>query len=126
MICCTKCGKAFVYAAVVEIDDTYENLIRTDYARGGYTSVTDEDIRNDASLMEEMLEPFNVGEIIVYFDGEYFKLGAQLIEFEGLFARHKLERLPHAVALDHPEYLREHLGGSAYWFERERPDRNQD
>lgn len=126
MICCTKCGKAFVFGKVVEADATYESLIRADYAQRGYSSVTDEEIQNDARMMEEMLAPFAVGETVIYLDGCYFSLGEAPIEFEGLYASHKLDRLPHAVAIEQPNYLRQILGDTAYWFERERPDRQQD
>jgi len=126
MICCTKCGKAFVYGRIVETDATYEALIRADYARRGYATVTDEEIHNDACMMEEMLAPFEVGETIAYLDGCYFRLEETPIEFEGLFASHKFDRLPHASALERADHLREVLGAKSYWFERERPDRLQE
>jgi hypothetical protein len=126
MICCTDCGKAFVYGKVVNADDTYDTLIRMNYVRRGYTNVTDEELQNDARMMEEMLTPFEVGDIVVYFDGCYFSVGEEPIEFEGLYASHKLDRLPHAIALKRPEYLREVLGDVNYWLSRERPERLQD
>lgn len=115
-----------MYGKVVEVDDTYDALIRKNYARRGYTNVTDEEFQNDARLMEEMLAPFEVGDTIVYFDGYYFSIDEKPIEFDGMYASHKFDSLPHAIALQRPEYLREILGDVDYWRSRERPERLQD
>jgi len=124
MICCTECGKAFVYAKIVEVDATYKDLISADYRRRGYKTVSNENIAQDADAMERALTPFRVGEVIVYFDGSYFSLeGDGPVEFEGWYASHKLDQLPHVVACNDPAHLRGLLGETSYWLERELPDR---
>ena len=104
MIPCGKCGKSFTYGNIVETDDTYEALIRDEFVRRG-SNLTQEEVQRYARLMEEMLSPFDVGDTVVYLDGCYFSLDEAPIEFEGLYASHKLERLPRAIALDRPAHL---------------------
>ena len=70
------------------------------------------------------MEDFDVGDVVVYLDGNYFRLDSTDIDLEGLYSLHKFERLPHAQTLDEPGYLRRLLGEPNYWRERERPDRH--
>ena len=65
---------------------------------------------------------FAVGDVVVYLDGVYLPLEATNFAFDGWFAQHDFDRLPHAVALTQPEALRSTLGDQAYWLERELVD----
>lgn len=122
LISCSKCGKAFTYAVVKETDVPLVEIGRRDAQRRGLT-VTDQECEEWAAGMAEAFGPFEVGDIVVYLDGEYWLLGTRNISFEGYFATHDLVELPHATALREPNALRALLGEKAYWFERERPDR---
>ena len=124
LICCGDCGKAFTYGRVVEADTDYASFIRSDFSRRGYTTIDDEDVRLCVIAMEQVMAPFAVGQVVVFLDGWYHALDAGPIRFEGDYAVHDLERLPHRVALDQPDYLIDHLGDVAYWTDRERPDRD--
>ena len=123
LISCSKCAKAFTYAVVKETDVPLEELGRRDAERRGLTSVTDQECEAWAARMAEAFEPFEVGDIVVYLDGEYWPLGTRNVRFEGYYATHDLVELPHAKALRDPNALRAILGAKSYWFERERPDR---
>ena len=65
---------------------------------------------------------FAVGSIVVYLDGAYFEVDAVPGVFEGFFAVHELQRLPHFVALKDPTALRATLGAQSYWLERAAPE----
>lgn len=123
LICCAECGRAFVYGRIVETNDTYESLVAADYKRRGFKTITDDDIKNDAAMLAELLEPFDVGETVVYLDGLFFRLHERDLAFTGIFSKHDFGELPHAVAVREPTYLRSVLGNRTYWFDRERPDR---
>lgn len=126
MISCIDCRRGFIFARIVEVDSTYEAVLTTDARNRGLKAVTAAAIRDYAAWMSEALAPFPIGATIVYLDGDYFQADATNIQFEGLYARHDLDRLPHAISLEQPNYLREVLGDPSYWRERERPDRNID
>jgi hypothetical protein len=124
MISCIVCRKGFIFARIVEIESTYEEVLATDTRNRGLKNVTAAAIADCASWMRDTLAPFPVGETIVYLDGGYFEVDARNIEFEGIYARHTLDRLPHTISLEKPDYLRHVLGDPNYWYERERPNRN--
>jgi len=126
LICCTECGKAFTYGKVVEVDATYEGLIRADYERRGFDDITDDEIQDEARMMADILAGFAIGETIIYLDGCYLPLAQAPIAFDGVFASHSFDRLPHADALQAPERLSAALGVKSYWLAREKPDRDVD
>ena len=123
MISCSKCTKSFVYAEVRETDIPLIELGRREVAARGLKTVTEDDIRQWAESMAEELEPFAVGDIVVYLDGTYWRVDATDVEFDGYYASHSFDRLPHAEALEDPAVLRAVLGDKQYWLDRERPDR---
>jgi hypothetical protein len=124
LISCAVCRRAFAYGRVVEIEQTTQQFIADDYARRGFKSVTADEIKQDAAFTEDMLAPFGVGEIVVYLDGLFVALHERDVSFTGIFAKHRLDTLPHAAALQTPATLRETLGDKRYWLDRERPDRD--
>ena len=44
-----------------------------------------------AQMMEEEFEAYEDGQVVVYLDGEYIPIDAEVIEFDGMFAAHKLD-----------------------------------
>lgn len=123
MISCSKCTKSFIFAEVRETEVSMVELGRREVEARGLTSVSNQEIAEWAAAMEETLSSFEVGDIVVYLDGSYWTVDAKDIAFEGYFANHKLDQLPHVQALSDPQYLRSVLGVQAYWRERELPDR---
>jgi len=126
MIPCSRCGKSFVFAEVRETDVPLIELGRREAeARNLLDFVSDKEIAEWAEGMAEALDCFEVGDIVVYLDGSYWRVDATDIVFDGYYASHNLARLPHAEALSDPAYLNRTLGDPRYWLERERPDRDQ-
>ncbi|MES3085052.1 hypothetical protein [Sphingomonas faeni] len=125
LIPCTYCRKSFTYARVVEIDLSYVEIVTADRARGGYDTAIDV-VQSQADWLADVMQDFELGDIVVYFDGCYLKLGDDDIDLVGLFANHSLARLPHHEALSAPAALVATLGDVQYWLTRERPDREID
>jgi hypothetical protein len=123
MIGCSKCSKSFIFAEVRETDIPLLELGRREAATRGFKTVTDEDIAEWAEGMAKMLADFEVGDIVVYLDGHYWPVDSSDVQFDGYYASHKLDRLPHSEALDDPPRLRQILGDKQYWCDRERSDR---
>jgi hypothetical protein len=123
LICCQECGKAFTYARVVQTDLSYDQIVRRDFSRRGY-DLTEAQISDIANWLADAMAPFELNEIVVYFDGAYFAVNQRDINFTGFFAEHQMDQLPHALALHDPAILLEKLANKSYWFDRERPDRN--
>lgn len=123
MIACSKCSKSFIFAEVRETELSLLELGRREVEARGLENVTDEEIVEWADGMIESLSHFEVGDIVVYLDGAYWTVDSENVEFDGYYASHKFERLPHAIALSDPEHLDEFLGNQDYWLTRELPDR---
>jgi hypothetical protein len=126
LISCIECRKAFTFAKIVDVDSTYEEILTKDAKTRGLKTVTPEDIAHYAATMRDLLAPLELGATIVYLDGRYFQIDETDIEFEGFHARHKLDRLPHALTREDPDYLLRTLGDMQYWSDRERPNRHDD
>lgn len=123
MISCSQCRKSFIFAEVRETDIPLIELGRREVAARGYSGITEQEIAEWAEGMAEAFAPFEVGDILVYLDGEYWHRDSTDIAFDGIYASHRLPRLPHAEALADPPFLDRMLGNADYWFERELPDR---
>ncbi|MFK7820241.1 MAG: hypothetical protein AB8G99_16080 [Planctomycetaceae bacterium] len=121
---CSKCSKAFTFAEVRETDLSLEQIAKREAStRGIQDSIGDDDIADWVLNMSQIVGEFEVGDQVVYIDGEYLKSDAESVEFDGYFAAHKFEKLPHAEALaTNPDLLDEILGQPSYWFDRELPD----
>lgn len=124
LLSCSRCTKSFTYAVVRHTDIPLIELARREAAAIGLRSRTERDHEEWATVMAEMLEPFQIGDIVVYLDGRYFPLHAKNIRFDGIFATHDLDALPHAAALHDASALAEVLGRKAYWLTRERRSQN--
>jgi hypothetical protein len=125
LMSCTYCRKSFTYAQVVEIDLTYVEIVTADRKRGGYDTAT-EVVKSQADWLADVMQDFETGDLVVYFDGFFLKLDAADLELEGLFANHSLARLHHHDALIAPAALIATLGNVGYWLDRERLDRGSD
>jgi hypothetical protein len=122
LICCCNCLSAFTFAEVREADISLVELARREMKSRGLP-VGEDEIAEWAQAMSELLDCFEIGDLVVYLDGSYWKADSTNIEFTGDFATHKLDRLPHFEALTDPPHLEAVLGNKDYWLARERPDR---
>jgi hypothetical protein len=118
LIGCTQCRRSFSYARVAEVETDYETFIQNDRRRSEYPDFDRSELKNYALWLEDTLADIPVGTTVVYLDGMYFDLNSEPGLFEGLYAVHELQRLPHFVALTNPAYLRATLGERSYWLDR--------
>jgi hypothetical protein len=122
LITCTQCRRAFTYASVVDVETDYETYVQEDRRRGGHDDFDAAELRACAAGLQEALADVPVGTTVVYLDGLYFGVDEAPGAFDGLFAAHDLQRLPHFAALTEPAQLRATLGDPSYWLERELPE----
>ena len=92
-------------------------------ARNLTDRVTEDEMKDWAEAMTSDFNNFEINQKVIYLDGSYFPVDTKNIDFEGYFAHHTLETLPHAEALIEPSKLIEILSDKNYWLERELPDR---
>lgn len=124
LITCIQCRKAFTFARVVDVDRTYGDIAREDFAARGDTTIEEEDVEHAAQWMADAMADLVVGDIVVYLDGSYLPLDTENFAYDGWFAQHDFDRLPHAVALEQPTALRDTLGEKQYWIDRELEDQD--
>ncbi len=124
MISCATCRKAFIFARVVEIDQSYEDFVRTDLLGRGLLEVDETEVREGAAWLVETFADFAVGDTVIYLDGCYIRADQRPIAFEGLYAKHDHPEAPQTLALRQGRPLIELLGSPQWWFDRERPDRD--
>jgi hypothetical protein len=123
LITCTRCGKAFTFAEVRETDLSLMEIGRLDVDARNLENISDDEIAEWAEGMAELLDHFDVGDIVVYLDGYYWTVDSTSVAFDGYHARHNLDRLPHAEAIQDSSLLMSVLGNQQYWMDRELPDR---
>lgn len=126
LIACSQCRKSFTFAEVREIEIPLPELGRREAEARGLRDITDEQVADWAEGMADTLSYFEIGDVVVYLDGLYWRVDETDIAFKGFYAAHNLERLPHAEALDDPVHLDRMLGDKSYWLDRELPDRDPD
>jgi hypothetical protein len=124
LICCLECGLAFTFAEVRATDIPLIEFGRREIAARRLEHISEQDLADWVDWMAEVLDRFEVGDIVVYLDGHYWKYDSTDIVFGGFYAAHSLKRLPHAEALDDPGHLNRVLGDKGYWLQRERSDRD--
>jgi hypothetical protein len=65
--------------------------------------------------MQRLLADVEPGRVYACMDGRVFERGARKIEFDGLYASHQFDRLPHVEALTKPSVEEEILASTEYW-----------
>lgn len=125
LISCMKCRKAFTFARVVDVDRSYADIVREDFASRG-SDVDEDEVRHGAEWMADAFADLTVGDTVVYLDGSYLLVGTTNFAYDGWHAQHDFDRLPHATALEQPDALRSTLGVRQYWDERELVDDDPD
>ena len=118
LLSCVKCRKAFTFGRVIDVDRTYADIAREDLSARG-SEPSDEDIADAADWLAEAYADLAIGDIVVYLDGAYLKLDTTDFAYDGWFAQHDFDRLPHSLAITDPLALRDTLGSQQYWRDRE-------
>ena len=115
---CIACRKAFTFAVGVELEATWEDLAREDWKAWGMTRISKKNIDSWIADMKALTGDVKVGELYACIDGKVFKKDARKIEFDGIYASHKFDRLPQALAIRDGAIIDEQLGSTQYWIGR--------
>jgi predicted RNA-binding Zn-ribbon protein involved in translation (DUF1610 family) len=121
LISCMKCRKAFTFARVIDVDRSYSDIVSEDFAARGEIASPD-DIEHCTHWMADAFADLVVGDLVIYLDGSYLRADTTNFAYDGWFAQHDFDRLPHAIAMEQAGALRDTLGEQAYWIERELVD----
>ena len=68
--------------------------------------------------MKILVKEVEVGKEYAYIDGWVFPTDQRGLRFDGWHARHELEQMPQAAALEDRTYLEQTLGSEEYWHAR--------
>jgi len=112
---CLTCRKAFTFAVGVELEATWEELAELDWKAWGIERVSKQKIASWVKDMKAMLADVKPGGTYVYVDGRVFEKSARRVEFDGLYASHNFDRLPHVAALTQRSIEEEVLASTDYW-----------
>ena len=115
---CMTCRKAFTFAVGVELEATWEDLSREDWKAWGLTRISTKNIKSWIADMKALLGDVKVGETYACIDGKVFPKDSRKIEFDGIYASHKFDRLPHVLALRDNKIVDQVLTNTEYWFTR--------
>lgn len=122
---CHRCGKGFTFGKAVRSDMKLRDFVLKDFRQRDVPQelLQDKDfIDGCVESIAEMFEQVEVGKEYVYFDGILIPTDFDgPIEFEGLFAAHELQTLPHLELRDDPDAAKHILGDPRYWTDRELP-----
>ena len=112
---CMTCGKAFTFAEGVEIEAAWDELAREDLGNRWADAPSDEDVAAWVAAMKEILADVKAGGRYVILDGAVIPVDAMNVEFDGWYAHHDLESLPHVDALSDRSIVEKQLGNREYW-----------
>jgi hypothetical protein len=115
---CIVCRKAFTFAEGVELDAKWEDLATTDWKGWGMQRVSKKNIDSWVKDMKKMLADVKPGGIYVCLDGRILEKDAVNVQFDGIYASHKFDRLPHVEALTRRAVEEEVLANTDYWRSR--------
>lgn len=115
---CITCRKGFTFAVGVELETTWEDLAKEDWTGWGIKRVSKKHIADWIATMKPMLAEVKPGKKYVCLDGRVIERTAKNVEFEGIYAAHKLEKLPHVEALKDRSIEEKVLANPEYWRSR--------
>jgi len=84
LIACSQCRKSFTFAEVRETDIPLLELGRREAEARGLKDITDEEVADWAEGMADRLSHFEIGDIVVYLDGLYWRIDETDIAFNAL------------------------------------------
>ena len=112
---CIGCRKAFSFAVGVELDMTWEELARADLAGLGLPEISESDVEEWVDDMQGWLADVVPGREYACLDGVLWERDARDVEFEGIYASHRFDRLPHLDVLAGKSAVGDVLGSVEYW-----------
>jgi hypothetical protein len=112
---CISCRQAFTFAVGVELETTWEELAIADWKGWGLQRVSKKNITNWVADMKQLLADVKPGRVYVCLDGRLFEKDAHNVEFDGIYASHKFDRLPHVEALQDRSVEDKVLASIDYW-----------
>jgi len=116
---CVTCRKAFAFARAEMLDGSLEDLAREDFPRKCGRVPSAADLTEYVEFLAGMVEGLEAGDRVVVLDGVVIRADHEgPVEFDGIYARHELEWLPHPRAPIDPEVETEILGNVEYWTSR--------
>ena len=117
---CISCRKAFAFAEAVEIQTTWEELAVADWKGWGLQRISKKNIGGWASDMKRLLKGIEPGRVYAYLDGHLFEREARKVKFDGNYASHKFDRLPHVEELRNRAVEQDVLASVEYWRSHKR------
>ena len=118
---CVKCRKAFTFAKVTESTRSYEEIAQEDFLNQFQENLPldNESVLEQANWMKTELADIPMGTECVILDGSIIPISKTDIEFDGWFAHHKFETVPHVSAQNDKTVLSNLLSDIEYWTARE-------
>ena len=112
---CISCRKAFTFAEAVELETRWEELAIADWKGWGLQRVSKKNIAGWVTDMKRLVAHVKPGRVYAYLDGRLFEREARNVKFDGIYASHKFDRLPHVQALRNRAVEEEVLASVDYW-----------
>jgi len=113
---CIKCRKAFTFTRGLWVNETWEATARCDLTNQSGSEPSQKEIKEWVESMKRLLGQVEVGQKYVCLDGRIIPTNAPGVHFDGWFARHDFDFIPHVAALRDPKVEDDYLGNPAYWF----------
>lgn len=104
-----------MFADGVKLDATWEDLAREDIRNSWKEEPADDVVADWVEEMQHILHDIQPGERYVILDGAVIPADATGAEFEGWYARHDLDSLPHIDALTDDTVIPQRLANMDYW-----------
>ena len=112
---CVTCRKAFAFAEGVEVDSTWEEIARQDL--GGWSeNPSSQDIKDWVEVMRELLADVEPHRQYVYLDGQIIPADVTKFVFDGWYAHHEFNSLPHVAAMNDKTLVEKLLANPDYWI----------
>ena len=112
---CISCRKAFACAVGVEIEASWEELAQKDWSAWGVGPASTRRVNSWVKDMQNLLKDVQLGEIYVCLDGRLFPQNAKNVKFDGIYASHSFQKLPHVEALKKKSVMDDILASTEYW-----------
>jgi len=118
---CSRCHKSFTFGRMVKAEKPLAQYAEAEIKSRGW-DIDDALVEDWVSYHEFLAGYLSAGQEVVYLDGNVFSTDTTDLEFKGWYAHHQLAQMPHSQRT--AEALESILGDTAYWTERELPDRD--
>jgi hypothetical protein len=124
MFSCLSGRKGFIFAKVVESTTSFLEIMQRNAEVFGITaSLDDADLIEEADFWRTKVEQLNVGQVCVILDETIVGIESRNISFDGSYAHHEFDVIPHVSANGSQKALLSILGKAGYWTSRELEER---